>query len=245
MILGSSEEKVRIKKADALTYLREQISMQRHWADALLEAMGLWNFPEEQYAGRSFTYLIDGEAFDWLLLAERLLMEIPDVVSLEEKQHLFFNAKLPDHVTETQFSESLGVEKYRAHLNFFYGVVVEEALIFSMEQEVSKEGKLRGFVQGNGLESQVYKRLYGEDREALLKNYLGEKRRRIRKNFTLTDLKSFTYWLFKLRIKRNDGARNASDTRKGLKQLDFIRQSVNKTDLLVPADDQLERTVRL
>mgnify|MGYP000949353332 CR=1 FL=1 len=169
MTSGSSGEKFHAKIPDALTYLREQISIQRHWADALLESMGLWNCPEEQYEGRSFTYLIDGEAFDWLLLAERLLIEIPDAVPLEDKQRLVFNATLPEHINETQFSELLGVEKYRAHLNFFYGVVVEEALIFSMEQEVSKEGKLRGFVQGNGLESQVYKRLYGEDREGLMR----------------------------------------------------------------------------
>jgi hypothetical protein len=36
---------------------------------------------------------------------------------------------------------------------------------------------------------------------------------------------AFTYWLFKRRVSRADPARVASDTRKGLRQLERIRQS--------------------
>ena len=40
---------------------------------------------------------------------------------------------------------------------------------------------------------------------------------------TLTELKEFTYWLFKRRIKIWDPARVASDTRKGLEKLQSLR----------------------
>ena len=224
----------------AIEHLRRQVSEGRHWADALLEAVGLWDCPQEHYRDRDFTYLLHGEAFDWLLLAERLLMELPWTAPVEEQERLLFAAELPLHVTESQFREALGIEKYRAHLNFFYGVVVEEALILSVEREVLKEGRLRGFVQGRGAEDRVFQSLYGAPYDALLKTYLREQRRRVRKNFNLTDLKCFTYWLFKLRLKHNDGARTASDTRKGLQQLSVLWAQAGRPSLSAPPIDSLE-----
>ena len=224
----------------AIEHLRRQVSEGRQWADALLEAVGLWDCPQENYNGRDFTYLLHGEAFDWLLLAERLLMELPWTAPVEEQERLLFTAELPPHVTESQFKEALGVAKYRAHLNFFYGVVVEEALILTVEREVLKEGGLRGFVQGRGAEDRVFQRLYGAPYDTLLKTYLQEQRRRIRKNFNLTDLKGFTYWLFKLRLKHNDGARTASDTRKGLQQLSVLWAQAGRPSLSAPAMDTPE-----
>ena len=37
---------------------------------------------------------------------------------------------------------------------------------------------------------------------------------------TLTELKEFTYWLFKRRLRVSDKAKLASDTRKGISALD-------------------------
>ncbi len=57
---------------EAIRYLEQAIIGGKHWYIALLEAIGLWTGSEETYNGRHYCYLIDGEAFDWLLLAERL-----------------------------------------------------------------------------------------------------------------------------------------------------------------------------
>jgi uncharacterized protein YggL (DUF469 family) len=43
-----------------------------------------------------------------------------------------------------------------------------------------------------------------------------EKHRRKRKSLTLDELKEFTYWLFKYRVKRSERSRVASDTKKAL-----------------------------
>ena len=47
------------------------------WFDALMRAIALWESPDETVDGRQYRYLIGGEAFDWLLLAERLLRGAP------------------------------------------------------------------------------------------------------------------------------------------------------------------------
>ena len=41
---------------------------------------------------------------------------------------------------------------------------------------------------------------------------------------TLTEHKEFTYWLFKWRLRQSDGAKAASDTRKGLREYQRMAQ---------------------
>ena len=59
---------------EALAHLRQSIANGTHWFLALLEAIALWSLPEETVDERRYCYLIGGEAFDWLLLAERLIV---------------------------------------------------------------------------------------------------------------------------------------------------------------------------
>jgi hypothetical protein len=66
-------------------------------------------------------------------------------------------------------------------------------------------------------------RLYGDTTGVLLRRYYREMGRRFRGSLTLSDWKSFTYWLFKRRLARSDQSRIASDTRKGLRQLHTLR----------------------
>ena len=61
---------------ESIEELKEEVAGGKHWFTALLEAMGRWKETEEKYGGRTFRYLIGGEAFDWLLLAQRLSSEI-------------------------------------------------------------------------------------------------------------------------------------------------------------------------
>ena len=224
-------------RPEAVEHLRRQLKAGRFWADALLEAVGLWTAPQEEYQERHFTYLVQDEAFDWLLVAERLLIEVPEAVPDVERERLLFHGELPAHVTEQYLKRCLGVEKYRGHLNFFYGVVVEEELMQAVELEALKEGRSRGFTQGRGVDEQVAQRLYGDTYGSLLQRFQGEDGPRLlsahgepfgsaqdmpvepRRTLSLGEWKAFVYWLHKLRLKRSDQARTASDTRKGLRQL--------------------------
>ena len=58
---------------EALRHLKAAPQSGVPWHQALLEAIGLWTQPQEEFQGRTYQYLIQGEAFDWLVLAERAL----------------------------------------------------------------------------------------------------------------------------------------------------------------------------
>ena len=211
---------------DAMRHFLRSLEEGGAWPEALLEAMALWTAPDEQHNGRRFQYLIQGEAFDWLQLAERLCLEADGAIPADERDQLLFRGQLPPFITENRFKELLGGPKHRAYLNYWYGVVVEEALLLAVENEVRKERHCQGLVDQEEVDDQVYQRIYGAGPEALLKEFWREKGVRPRRSVTLTQHKEFTYWLFKCRLRICDRARIASDTRKGLQQLNRLRRAV-------------------
>lgn len=211
--------------AQAVQRWCQDVRVGRPWADALLSAIGAWPLTREICHGRDFEYLVEGEAFDWLLLAERLLMEVRGAVPLAEQESLLFHGELPAHVSRAQFREALGVAKYRAHLNFFYGVVVEEALWHATERDVVKQRSGRGVALARDIEDLVAQRLYGRSFAALLRAFHRGKGRKVRVKHRLSDWKAFSYWCFRQRIAKSDQARIASDTDKGLRVLADLRDA--------------------
>jgi hypothetical protein len=200
---------------DLLARLRETVeSGERHWFIAVLEGVGQWPLAEEEVNGRRYRYMIGGEAFDWLLLAERLCEALDDLTAEEEREALLMRGRFPTEVSEETFRRLLGAAKYRAHLNFRYGVQVEEALQLSVAQEVQKERLSRVWENGH-IDDDVCSRIYGATRCELFAGFQQE-RGLSGDSVSLGDLHEFTYWLFKHRVNNADPARVASDTRKGL-----------------------------
>ena len=193
------------------------------WHLALLETIGKWVSSEEEYQGRHYRYLIQGEAFDWILLAERLCCELDGAVSQEELELLFFQGRLPVSITASEFKGLVGYNKHRAFLNYWYGVVVEEALQLAVEEEARKRQRSKGLPDTEDLVEQAFSTLYDDTRANLLKAFQQEMKYSRRSPLTLTELKEFTYWLFKGRLKQSEPARVASDTRKGLQRLANLR----------------------
>ena len=211
---------------EAIEHLKNSIAQGKHWYIALLEAIRLWASPEENYNGRNYRYLISGEAFDWLLLGERLLKEVDSLLPEEERDALLFFGKPPIELTSDEFRDLIGSAKHHTHLNYLYGVSVEEALILAVEEEVRKERRAFGYLGEEYIIDEVYKRIYGEGQEKLLRKFRGEKGYPQRKSTTISELKEFTYWLFRYRLEKCDKARVASDTRKALDE--FRRQQALK-----------------
>lgn len=203
---------------EAIRHLRDGIAGGKHWYVALLEAVGLWDRTEETYKGRYYRYLVAGEAFDWLLLAERLLLEVDNLVPEREKVGLLFCGKAPVRLANEEFRRLIGDAKYGAYLNFFYGVTVEEALLLAAEDKVHKEQHVYA-LDGDRITELAYERVYDADRATLLRRFRREKGYRQRKSMALAELKEFTYWLFKYRVRNHDKERVASDTRMGLDEL--------------------------
>ena len=204
---------------EAIRYLEQAITSGKHWYMALLEAIGLWTTAEETHDGRTYRYLIDGEAFDWLLLAERLCRAVDGLLPHDEKITLLFYGQPPLNLAKEKFKELIGSGKYHQYLNYFYGIMVEEALILAVQDEVRKERRLWGYNGEYDTVNEVYRRIYGASEAILVKRFRHEKGYPQLKSISLTELKEFTYWLFKYRLKQCDKARVASDTKKALNWL--------------------------
>ncbi len=220
---------------EAILHLKSASASAAPWYQTLLEAIGLWTLPQEVYKGRDYQYLIQGEALDWLLLAERLCSETDGAISAETQEMLLFHGVLPEEVTPEMFRDFIGPTKYRAYLNYWYGVIVEEALQLAVEEEVRKRHRARGYPDSEDFDEEAFTHLYDNDRTTLLEQFRREFPLSGAKpsadgeepecDLSLSDLKSFTYWLFKLRFNRWDPARVASDTRKGIRRLTQLEQS--------------------
>jgi hypothetical protein len=204
---------------EAIRHLKQAIIGGKHWYIALLEAIGLWTDGEEIYNGRHYRYLIDGEAFDWLLLAERLCQAVDGLLPDDERIALLFHGEPPIRLTKEKFKKLIGSDKYHQYLNYFYGIIVEEALIQAVQEEVRKERRISGYNNEQNLPNEVYRRIYGATKAILLKRFRKEKGYPRLKSTSLPELKEFTYWLFKYRLKQCDKAKVASDTKKALEQL--------------------------
>ncbi len=208
--------------------MRQAIRDGQHWFEALLDAIGRWRLPYEQVGDRTYVYLIGGEAFDWLLLAERLLDEVRDVVPAAEVERLLFEGRWPIDIDDEEFARRIGAAKHSAHLNYLYGVLVEEALQLSVEEDIHKECRSRAWGQDYRDDETMWERVYGATREQLLSMYYEDTGILLGERVALSDWKAFTYWLFKTRLKRQDKARVASDTRRGLAQLTRMELAVSQ-----------------
>ena len=205
--------------SEAVRHLERALAAGKHWYLALLEAIGLWTESEESCDGRRYRYLIGGEAFDWLLLAERLTGVVADEIPEAERTALLFHARPPLGLKREEFRRLIGTAKYRQYLNYFYGVTVEEVLLQSVHEEVRKEKRISANLKVEDLPNEAYRRLYGDTATALLPRFRRETGRPQRRTTTLTEMREFTYWLFKYRLEHSDRAKVASDTKRALEKL--------------------------
>lgn len=199
--------------------LRQAVEDGRPWQNALLQAMEQWTLPEETIGGVRRRYLLLGEAFDWLLLARRLSAEVAELIPEDERRNKLNTGHFLLEIPVDDVRRLLGVTKYRAYLNYWYGVTVEQALQVAVQQEVRKERISLGFQARRGITDAVFEKIYGRNRGELMAEFRAEWQINDPQDAPGTELKAFTYWLFKLRVYRSDPARVASDTRKALEWL--------------------------
>ena len=210
---------------EAVQSFRSGLESGTQWFEALLQTMGQWTLAEETYNGRRYKYMVGREAFDWLLLAERLCAEATDLLPEEGVEQFLFNGVHPIPLEEDEFRDLLGVSKYRAYLNFHYGVVLEEALQLAAEETVRKRHLARGYSDSEELVEDAFRHLYTNSWTELLEEFRTGAKLGKRSNFTLSDVKEFTYWLHKRRINYWDPARVASDTRVAISRLQALRET--------------------
>jgi hypothetical protein len=220
---------VSTRDTQAIQGLKSAIAEGKNWYVAVLEAIRLWHSPEEDYDGRHFQYLVDNEAFDWLVLAERLCEEFDGLIPEKERTNLLFFGIPPIELSKGEFKNIIGDFKYQAHLNYFYGILVENLLILAVTEEIRKKKRVLGLNNDNGVVDEAYQRIYGAPQFTLLKKFRKERHYPHLRSISLSELNEFTYWLFKYRIKRCDKSCVASDTKKALTKFHEILDLKTKT----------------
>ena len=209
-----------IGDAQAIQHLKQAIAQGKHWYIALLEAIKLWESPEEEYNGRHYRYIISDEAFDWLLLAERLCQEIDGVIPEEECANLLFFDRPPVELSKDEFRHLIGDAKYKAYLNYLYGILLEQFLLLAVTEEIRKRRSVLGLINNDkNVVDEAHQSIYGATQAELLKSFRKEKHYLLSRSIGLSELNEFTYWLFKYRVKRCDKSCVASDTKKALTKL--------------------------
>lgn len=205
--------------AAAIDYFRDSLLSGKQWYIALLETIGLWTDEEEVVDNRDYNYLIDSEAFDLMLLAKRLCDTVNELIPEDEKYAFLCRYRPPIDLSPENFKDLIGPNKYHMYLNFFYGIIVEDALVQAVREEVQKERRANCWTSRRGESDEVFNRVYGDSQTALLKQFYKEKDVLQFPQNNLTDLREFTYWCFKYRVRSCEKAKVASDTTKGLEWL--------------------------
>ena len=186
---------------------------------ALLEQVGKWSITEEIYKGQQYRYLIGGEAFDWKLLIYRIMDQLGDQLDQSvETSALDLNVIS----LSEDLKRLLGHEKYRALLNYYYGVIVEDAILQVAEKEVRKARLGKGYQSQKNLGDDAFLKVYHCDRDVLLTQFKQQNSLSPDTVLDKFEKKAFTYWLFKYRLKSSDRAKLASDTKKGIEHLNNL-----------------------
>ncbi len=203
-------------RASIVSSLRARISDGIDWYRALLQAASAWPLDEEEVDGELYTYMLDGEALDLMRLCERLAVMVDDLVPLDQLVTLLANDRPPFEVSRDEMKELIGQDRYRAYLTFLYGVLVEEMVVLAVLEELRKRKRVSGRTRYDADPDDAYAYVYGATREELLAMFKKDKGLPRKRSLTLTGMKEFTYWLFKLRLRNSDKSRVASDTKRAL-----------------------------
>ena len=173
---GTDEPGHQDSAPEAARYFRRRLESGAPWHRALLEAIGIWTIPEESWNGRRYRYIIGREAFDWLLLAERLChpqntQDAAEAIPSRQLERLLFHGILPQPIEPDEFRALLGPTKHQAYLNYHYGITLEEALQLAAEESVRKRHTARGYPDTEELIEQAFRHLYNNTRTSLFQEF--------------------------------------------------------------------------
>jgi len=206
---------------DLIASLRSSIQKNNNWQYYLIKAMGQWPLASEEFKnGIKYDYLIFEEAFDWPLLARRLAMEFTDLVDHDDVLSNLNSGKIIHEFNQNEIHELFGTAKYRAYLNYWYGVVVEESLHQAANKMLQKDLFSRGFhdkqIDGEAILMHVYEQKNSVLMEEFF-NLLGDKIAVCPDRLGVWIL----YFLFKMRVSKGEPTRVASDTSIAIQRLEI------------------------
>ncbi len=199
-----------------------------NWQTAFLETVAAWPIENERVYDETFHYFIGGEAFNWKRLAERIATQLAEEESTTLPAEKVFewieSSGVFGGIPEDEFRRILGVDGWRAHLNHFYGVHIEQCLIAAIQARNHKRRYSAGLPPSDDASDKAYLGLYEETEQDLWKLFTTENADRLSdliaespdETRTIALDEEFTYWLFKRRIEYTLAPQVAAETQRGL-----------------------------
>ncbi len=226
-----------------LNVLSSRVGAEPHrWRDHIFTAISRWSLPSEEISDEPHVYFIGGEAFNWRRLAERLAWHIAFLLPEEEELamgHWLEDDHMFGGLEESQFRRVLGHEKWRAFLNYFYGVTLERCLALYAGSRIAKAKFGGGQSVSDDMLDGAFEALYGETEQALWIAFATESGLRIdsgvARSLAIDD--EFTYWCFKRRIGTTYLAHVAHEVKHGLEALASITEADKRRKQLLSLKD--------
>lgn len=219
------------------------------WKPAFLQTVAAWPKQNEHACGQTYHYFIGGEAFNWKRLAERIATQLADedntAIAPEDLFEWLGTTGVFGGMPEQQFQRILGVDAWRAHLNYFYGVHIEQCLIAAVQSRIQKRRYSNGLPPSDEASDRVFLGLYEETEQTLWDDFLTENSARLsdlisespEETRTIALDEEFTYWLFKRRIEYTTAAQVAAETRRGLDMLANINNAHERRTRMLKDQD--------
>ncbi len=221
-----------------------------NWQTAFLETVAAWPIENEHVYGETFHYFIGGEAFNWKRLAERIATQIaqetPETTQAEKIFEWIEDSGVFGGIPENEFRRIIGVDGWRAHLNHFYGVHIEQCLIAAVQSRIQKQRYSSGLPPSDDASEKAYLGLYEETEQDLWQEFIDENAERLShliaespdETRTIALDEEFTYWLFKRRIEYTLAPQVAAETQRGLNMMSQIQTAhERRTRMLKDQDD--------
>lgn len=245
-----TKEDVETNRRQLLDHLIQQIEDEpSNWKPIFLGTVAAWPKQNERANGETFHYFIGGEAFNWKRLAERITTQLAEenhtTVPPSDLFEWLETTGVFGRMPEQQFQRILGVDAWRAHLNYFYGVHIEQCLIAAVQSRVQKRRYSKGLPPSDDASDRAYLGLYEETEETLWDQFLDENSLRLsdliaespEETRTIALDEEFTYWLFKRRIEYTNAAQVAAETRRGLDMLARINNAHERRTRMLKDQD--------
>lgn len=198
------------------------------WPKHFIATIAAWPIDNETVFGETFHYFIGGEAFNWKRLAERIATQLDaegsDFPSSDEVFDWIATSGTFGGLSEQEFRRVMGVDGWRAHLNHFYGVHIEQCLLAAIQSRIQKQRYSSGMPPSDDASDRAFVGLYEGTEHELWQVFVDENSERLShlidgdddgvRSIALDE--EFTYWLFKRRIENTNAAQVAAETQRGL-----------------------------
>jgi len=179
-----------------------------------LKIIGHWPLKSEIIGDMDYQYWINDEAFNWYLLASRIIFSVKDEQNIKKLDHFLSTVHFLPGSDQRIMINLFPPDKYRAHLNFIYGVILEEVIICFNEMEKNKD-VLNQFNVTDSI-NLVYLNLYGMDYTEFIRLYEFETKTKLDQFDTLHSYYNFLYWSWKYRLMKSTPEKIAYDSQSGI-----------------------------